>query len=105
MCLVVNPRSLVDCLLPFDAPAPGCAGPVVDALGEPDAQPVAGAAAFPASYDFQVVDVLHDPDEFLGLHQVERHPAIDVLSVGDDALGDIPDNGSLDDLGEDSVLV
>ncbi len=52
-----------------------------------------------------MVGFLRDPDEFLGLHEIERYAACDVLPVGDDALGDVPDDGGLDDLGEYPVLV
>ena len=62
---------LVDGFFPLHAPAAESAGPVVDALRHPDAEPVGAAPVFSASYDFQVVNVLPDPDEFLGFHRVE----------------------------------
>ena len=96
---------LVDGLLPLYPPAAEGDGPVADSPCHPDAEPVGAAPAFPAGYDFQVVDVLRDPDEFLGFHQVEGYSALDVLPVEDDALGDVTDDGSLDDLGEYAVLV
>ena len=86
-CLVVNPRS------------------VVDAPCDPDAESVGAAPSFPSGDDLQVVHALHDPDQFLGFHQVERDSALDVLLLGDYALGDVPDDRGLDQGGLDSVPV
>ena len=80
---------LVDGLVPFDAPAPEGPGLVVDTPGDLDAESVGAAPAFSAGDDLQVIDVLHDPDELLRLHQVERVPA------GDDVLGNDSDDSSL----------
>ena len=100
-----QPRVLVDGLLPLDAPAAEGPGPVVDAPRHPDADSLGTAPAFPAGDDLQVVDAVHDPDQGLRLHQVERDPAGDVLPLGDDAGGDVPYHGGLDQGGLDSVPV
>ena len=78
----------MDGFLPLDGAAPEGAGPVVDAPGNPDAQSVGSAPAFPAYDGLQVVDVLEYPYKLLRLHQVERDGAGDVLALGHDALGD-----------------
>ena len=86
----------MDGFLPLDGPAPEGAGPVVDSAGDPDAQSMGGAAAFPPHDGLQVVDVLEDPYKLLGLHQVERDGAGNGLALGHYALGDIPDDCGLD---------
>ena len=43
----------------------------------------------------KVVDVLDDPDQLLGLHQVEAYGTVDVLALGDDVFGYVPDDGAL----------
>ena len=64
-----------------------------------------GAAPFPAHDGLQVVHVLDDPYQGFRFHEVERNPAVDVLPLGHDALGDIPDDGSLDQAGLGAVPV
>ena len=61
--------------------------------------------SLPTGDYFQVVDPVHDPDQGLRLHQVERYPAGDVLSLRDDALGDVPDDRGLHDGVQRPVLV
>ena len=77
-------------LLPLDGATPEGAWPVVDAPGDADAEPVGGALPFPAHDGPQVVDVLDDPDQLLGLHQVEGDVAGHALPLWDDSLGDFP---------------
>ena len=95
----------MDRLIPFYGLAPEGAGPVVEAPRYTDAEPVGGALALPADHRFEVVDVLDDPDELLGLHQVEGDGAGDVLALGRDALGHVPCDGGLDQAGLDAVPV
>ncbi len=80
----------LDGLVPVDLPASEYSRPVVGALGNPDAEPVGLAAFFPPGDDLQVVDVPHDPDEGLRLHQVERDPGGDVLLLGHGCLRRCP---------------
>ena len=63
------------------------------------------AAAFPAHHGLQVIDVLDDPDEGFGLHEVEWDVAGDGLALGNDPLGDIPDDHGLDHAGVGAVQV
>ena len=95
----------VDCFLPLDGPAPELAGAVVEALGDPDADPVGGALALAADDSLQVVHALDDPDELLGFHQVEGYAALDVLALGDNALGDLADDRGLNEGGVGAVGV
>ena len=64
-----------------------------------------GAAALPPCDCLQVVHVLDDPDEGFRLHEVEGDSALDVLSLGHDALGDVPDHAGLDQGGLGAVPV
>ncbi len=64
-----------------------------------------GAAALPAHDSLQVIDVLDDPYELLGLHEVEGDSAGDVLALGDDAHGYVADHRRLDDGGVRAVQV
>ena len=100
----------MDGFLPLDGAAPEGAGPVVDSAGDPDAQAMGAALAFPPHDGLQVVHLLEDPDQGFRLHQVEGNGAGDVLPLGDDPLGDdplgdIPDDGSLDQAGLGPVPV
>ena len=63
------------------------------------------ASSLPASNDLRVVDPFRDPEQSLRLHQVERGSAGDVQSLGDDALGDVPDDVGLDHCSKDAVPV
>ena len=45
------------------------------------------------------------PDELLGLHKVDGDSGLDVLPLGDDSLGYLPDDRGFDHGREDSVLV
>ena len=95
----------VDRFLSLDRPAAELAGAVIDAPGHPDAYSVGGALAFPVHHRLQVVHVPDDPDELLRLHEVEGDGAGDVLALGDDALGDVPDDRGLYETGLDAVPV
>ena len=94
-----------DRLIPFYGPAPEGAGLVVEAPGHPDAEPVGGALMLPADHRFEIVHVLDDPDQGFRLHQVEGDMAAHLLSLGDDALGDVPDHRGLHEAGLGAVPV
>ena len=91
-----HPGVGVDRLLPLYGPAAEGAGPVVEAPGDPDAEALGGAAALPAHDRLQIVNSLDHPYELLRLHQVEGDVAAHLLSLGDDALGDVPEHRGLD---------
>ena len=61
--------------------------------------------ALPPDHHLQVVNFLDYPDELLRLHQVEWDGAARQLPLGDNPLGDIPDNRGLDQAGLGSVPV
>lgn len=64
-----------------------------------------GAPAFPAHDGLQIVPVLDDPHQFLRLHEVERDGAGDGLALGYGALGDVPEDGGLDQTGLGAVPI
>ena len=73
--------------------------------GDPDAQPLGGAAPFPAHDGLDVIDIVHDPDQLFRFHQVERYVPPDLLAVRDHSLGDLPQDRGLDEAGVDAMGV
>ena len=72
----------VYCFVPLYGPAVEGDGPIVEAPGDADADPVGGALALPSRERIQVGYAVDDPDELLGLQEVEWAGAVDVLAVG-----------------------
>ena len=63
-----------------------------------------GSPSFSAGDGLTVFGPVHDPNQGFGFHQVERNPAGDVLSLGDDTLSEVPDDRGKGHGGEDAGM-